>query len=132
MSKSLKHILSLSLLLIVANAFGQDKDIPFDKRLFEDRKEEFDIAVKEIRDGDLHFYDGGTSDLAIALSHFLKAQEFNPYSSILNYKIGVCYLYSNQKFRSLDYLAFAYKVNPEVDPNIRFYLGASSSIGWQF
>ncbi len=132
MSKSLKHILSLSLLLIVANAFGQDKDIPFDKRLFEDRKEEFDNAVKEIRDGDLHFYDGGTSDLAIALSHFLKAQEFNPYSSILNYKIGVCYLYSNQKFRSLDYLAFAYKVNPDVDPNIRFYLAQAHQLDGNF
>lgn len=128
----MKNILSLFLLLLVVNTFGQDKDIPFDKRLFEDRKEEFDVAVKEIRDGDLHFYDGGTSDLAIALSHFLKAQDFNPYSSILNYKIGVCYLYSNQKFRSLDYLAFAYKVNPEVDPNIRFYLAQAHQLAGNF
>jgi outer membrane protein OmpA-like peptidoglycan-associated protein/tetratricopeptide (TPR) repeat protein len=80
----------------------------------------------------LLFFDGGTSDLAIALSHFLKAQEFNPYSSILNYKIGVCYLYSNQKFRSLQYLEFAYKVNPEVDPNIRFYLAQAHQLAGNF
>lgn len=132
MSKALKNILSIAFLFGITVAYSQDKDVPFDKRLFEDRKEEFDIAVKEIRDGDLHFYDGGTSDLAIALSHYLKAQEFNPYSSMLNYKIGVCYLYSNQKFRSLEYLEFAYKVNPEVDPNIRFYLAQAHQLAGNF
>lgn len=132
MSKFLNTTLFFALLFAMGVIYAQDKDIPFDKRLFEDRKVEFEIAVKEIRDGDLHFYDGGTTDLAIALSHYLKAQEFNPYSSNLNYKIGVCYLYSNQKFRSLPYLEFAYKVNPEVDPNIRFYLAQAHQLAGNF
>jgi outer membrane protein OmpA-like peptidoglycan-associated protein len=120
------------LLIFVTCSWGQDKDIPFDKRLFEDKKEGFDNAVKEIREGDMHFYDGGPSDLTVALSHYLVAQEFNPYSSMLNYKIGVCYLYSNQKFRSLKYLEFAYRVNPEVDPNIRFYLAQAHQLAGNF
>ena len=39
-------------------SFGQDRDIPFDKRLFEDQKEGFERAVKEIKLGDFYFFDG--------------------------------------------------------------------------
>lgn len=128
----MRIIFALLLSALSVTVISQDKDIPFDKRLFEDRKDGFDNAVKEIKLGDLHFYDGSTSDLSIALEHFLKAQEFNPYSSMLNYKIGVCFLYSNQKFNSLPYLEFAYRVNPDVDPNIRFFLAQAHQLGGNF
>lgn len=132
MNKMTKFYLTLLLAIGIHSAFAQDKDIPFDKRLFEDRKTEFDAAIAEIKKGDMFFYDGASSDLMISLGHYLKAQEFNPYSSMLNYKIGVCYLYSNQKFRSLPYLEFAYKVNPDVDPNIRFYLAQAHQLAYNF
>ncbi len=114
-------------LILISIAFGltslaQQEDVPFDKRLFEDDKEGFDNAIKEIKKGDFHFFDGTETDLNIALGHYLTAHEFNPYSSVLNYKIGICYLYSNKKFKSLEYLKFAHDVNPDVDPNINFYL----------
>lgn len=129
MKKFIAYILFVSLSFSV---FAQEEDIPFDKRLFEDQKEGFDEAVKNIKEGDYHFFDGGEADLKLALSFYLKAQEFNPYSSILNFKIGVCYLYSNQKFKSLEYLQFAYKVNPEVDPNINFYLAQAYQLRGEF
>lgn len=132
MNKTRKNYLIFLFFLFVQFSFGQDKEVPFDRRLFEDRKDEFDEAVKAIRDGDMYFYDGGASDLSLALGYFLKAQEFNPYSSMLNYKIGVCYLYSNQKFKSLPYLKFAYEVNPDVDPNIRFYLAQAYQLAGEF
>jgi len=132
MNRTIKIALTLLLFVVSVTGIAQDKDIPFDKRLFEDRKEGFDEAVKEIKLGDLHFYDGSTSDLTIALGHYLKAQEFNPYSSMLNYKIGVCFLYSNQKFNSLKYLEFAYRVYPEVDPNVRFYLAQAHQLAGNF
>jgi outer membrane protein OmpA-like peptidoglycan-associated protein len=113
-------------------AVAQDKDIPFDKRLFTDDKEGFSAAVKEIKLGDFHFFDGTTSDLSLSLNHYLKAQEFNPYSSVLNYKIGVCYLNSNQKFDSYEHLTFAYKVNPEVDENIKFYVAQANQLHGNF
>ncbi len=128
----MKKLLVAIAVLVVFNSIGQDKDIPFDKRLFEDRKEEFDKAVAEIKEGDFYFYDGASSDLTLALDHYLKAQAFNPYSSMLNFKVGVCYLYSNQKFRSLQYLEFAYRVFPEVDPNIRFYLAQAYQLAGEF
>ena len=119
-------------LLLSGVTFGQNKDIPFDKRLFEDNKEGFEAAVKEISLGDFYFFDGRDEFLAEALSHFLKAQEFNPYSSILNYKIGICYLYSVNKSKSLKHLEFAHEVNPELDVDLKFYLAQAYQLAGDF
>ena len=127
-----KIISSILLTITVLCSFGQDKDIPFDKRLFPDDKVGFIAAVKDIKQGDFYFFDGNKTDLNSALYHYMRAQEFNPYSSVLNYKLGICYLYSNQKFNSLDYLNFAFKVNPEVDPNIKFYLAQANQLNGNF
>ena len=75
----MKKILFYMALFIAVNAVAQDKDIPFDKRLFEDRKVEFQAAVKDIKQGDYHFFDGTNGDLTSALYHYLRAQEFNQY-----------------------------------------------------
>lgn len=128
-----KHIL-IAIIAFFSSLFAvaQDKDIPFDKRLFEDDKAGFSEATKEIKEGDYYFFDGSPSGLAEALKHYDKAQNFNPYSSVLNFKIGLCYLNSNQKFKSLDYLKFAHKVNPEVDENIEFYLAQAQQLDGNF
>ncbi|MEO9533014.1 MAG: OmpA family protein [Crocinitomicaceae bacterium] len=128
----MKNILLLLICVFAFEAFTQDKDIPFDKRLFEDDKAGFSEAVKRIKLGDYKFFDGSDDDLGEALTHYLKANEFNPWSSILNFKIGVCYLNSNQKFNSLRHLKFAYKVNPEVDENIKFYLAQAYQLDGNF
>ena len=128
----MKKLLTIAYLLGAFAVFGQNQDVPFDKKLFQDRKAEFQDAVKEIKEGDFHFFDGSNADLNNALYHYLNAQEFNPYSSYLNFKIGVCYLYTNQKFKAIDYLKFAYKVNPDVDENIKFYLAQSYQLNAEF
>jgi tetratricopeptide (TPR) repeat protein len=128
----MKKLLLLTYLFAFISVFGQDKDIPFDKRLFQDQKTEFQEAIRNIKEGDFHFFDGSNADLTDALFHYLRAQEFNPYSSVLNFKIGVCYLYTNRKFKALDYLKFAYKVNPDVDENIRFYLAQAHQLNGDF
>ncbi|MEX1001292.1 MAG: OmpA family protein [Crocinitomicaceae bacterium] len=128
----MKKILLLFTFFTVVVSFSQDKDIPFDKKIFENQKEEFNEAVKEIKLGDYHFFSGAPSDLSNALTHYLKAQEFNPYSSILNFRIGVCYLNSNHKFKSLKHLQFAFKVNPDVDKNIKFYLAQAYQLHSDF
>lgn len=113
-------------------AFGQDRDIPFDKRLFTEQKEGFEEAVKEIKLGDFYFFDGRNEFLYDALNHFLAAQQFNPYSSILNYKIGICYLYTSEKTKSLAYLEFAFRVNPYLDKDLKLYLAQAYQINGDF
>ena len=125
MNNSMKKLI-LILVLVVSNfSFGQDKDVPFDSKMFLDNKDGFKSAVKEIKLGDSHFYKGSESDLSNALSHYLKADEFNHYSANLNYKIGICFLNSTQKFKALDYLIFAKEKSSgdkEFD-DIDFHLG---------
>lgn len=108
------------------------KDIPFDKRLFADDKVGFDEATKNIKLGDFYFFDGRDEFLPEALSHFLKAQAFNPNSSILNYKIGICYLYSSDKTKSLSFLQFAHTTNPSLNRDLPFYLGQSYQINGNY
>ena len=128
----LKQILLLFCLILMGQAFTQDSDIPFDKRLFTHNKLGFENAVKEIKLGDFYFFDGRDEFLKEALNHFLKAQEFNPYSSILNYKIGICYLYSTDKSESLAHLEFAHNVNPELDVDLKFYLAQAYQLAGNF
>ncbi len=128
----MKRFLAIFFISFSFISIGQDHDVPFDKKLFEDRKEEFDEAVKEIKLGDMHFYNGSTEDLSNALNHYMVAQEFNPYSAMLNFKVGVCFLFSNQKFKSLEYLQFAYKVAPDIDPYIKFYLAQAYQLAGEF
>ena len=85
----------MALLVVCINVAAQDKDIPFDKRLFDD-KDGFSEASKHIKQGDYEFFDGSSDNQTKALEYYLKANEFNPYSSMLNFKIGVCYLNSTQ------------------------------------
>lgn len=122
----------LCLLTGWSTALAQEKDIPFDKKIFNEDKLGFEAAVKEIRTGDSYFFDGKDELIEEALSHYLKAQEFNPHSSMLNYKIGVCYLYSYNKLQSLSHFQFVEKVNPEIDPELDFYLGQSYQLWGEF
>ncbi|NOQ74558.1 MAG: OmpA family protein [Crocinitomix sp.] len=127
-----KSIALFICLFVGYSALTQEKDIPFDKRLFESQKLEFEEAAKEIKLGDFYFFDGRDEFLMVALSHFEKAQKFNPYSSILNYKIGICYLYSSNKSESLHYLEFAHKVNPTLDIDLKFYLAQAYQLDGNF
>ena len=81
---NLKYILFIFCSIIVQVGLSQDKDIPFDKRIFTDDKDGFEEAVKEIRTGDSYFYDRHDELVEEALSHYMNAQAFNPYSSVLN------------------------------------------------
>jgi len=104
-----KLILFIGIVLLSIQSFGQDKDIPFNKDTFKDDMPGFNKATKEIKLGDIHFYRGTEGDLSNALSHYIKADSFNHYSSDLNYKMGICFLHSTQKYKALEYLEFADK-----------------------
>lgn len=96
------------------------QDVPFDKALFKERKEEFKIAEDELKTGDTYFY-GYPADYETALGHYLKANAFNPNSGDLNYKIGICYR-NIEKYKMKTYFEKAYNLKPTVSPDILFYL----------
>ncbi|MBI3135685.1 MAG: OmpA family protein [Bacteroidetes bacterium] len=116
----MKKILLLHLFGIIGlNAWLQD--VPFDKALFKERKEEFKVAEEELKTGDA-LYLGFPADHQAAVGHYLKANAFNPNSADLNYKIGICYL-NFDKYQMKTYFEKAYNLKPTVSPDILYYLG---------
>lgn len=114
-----KIILSLSLTFIGLNAFLQD--VPFEKDLFKERKDEFKTAVDNIKTGD-DYFNGFPPDYATAVSYYLQANNFNGNSADLNYKIGLCYMHFD-KYKMKAYFEKAYNLKPTVSPDILYYVG---------
>ena len=67
-----------------------------------------------------------------ALDKYLEAYQLNPNNDILNLRIGICYLYSIQKTKSIKYFEKAYELNHFVDPKIMFYLARGYHLNYQF
>jgi len=121
----MKSLILILFIVVGSFSYGQDKDVPFDKKMFLNDKEGLNEAIENISVGDMYFIKGSGLDLSTALAYYLKADEFNHYSTSLSYKIGVCYLSSTQKFNALDYLMFAKEKSPKNKQyeDINFYLG---------
>jgi outer membrane protein OmpA-like peptidoglycan-associated protein/Tol biopolymer transport system component len=112
-----KYILLFALALIGSSSFLQD--VPFEKDLFKERKDEFKLAVENIETGDANVY---AYNYPLAVTYYLKANAFNPNSGDLNYKIGLCYVQFD-KYQMKTYFEKAYQLKPTVSQDILFYLG---------
>lgn len=104
----------------VSVSFAQN--VEFKKTNFPDDQSGFKKALKAKREGD-HFFEIG--DMLTALSEYLKVQELTPDNAENNYKVGVCYLQSIYKVKSVDYLEHAYELDSLVAEDIFFQLGSS-------
>ncbi|GAA4005945.1 OmpA family protein [Hymenobacter fastidiosus] len=114
----LLFLLGTLLWAVCANA----QNVEFSKDQFGSSKDGLKEAQREIKEGD-GWYDSDPPRYEQALPHYLNAQKFNPNNARLNLRIGNSYLHSGFKPRALTYLQKAYQLNPDVDPNIHYYLG---------
>jgi len=135
----MKKAIFILFTLIIHQLFAQQKNVEFTKENFKG-VDGFKDAKSAIRDGD-NFYEEalpilkdafkGNYDLfqqvggllSQAITHYLDANKFNPNNAQLNYKIGVCYVYSRFKSKALSYFEKAYALDPNVAPEIHYYLG---------
>ncbi len=120
-----KYAISLITLFMLQSSLFVLKaqvDVEFDKKNFKDDKRGYKNAMDSMQMGDA-MYNQGSVFYHFALPHYLAADNFNPNSSALNYKIGQCYLYSSFKTSAMPYFEKAYKLNPQVAPDIHYCLG---------
>lgn len=122
----MKKIYILSCLLGPLSLLAQN--VEFDKNLFKEQKTEFKEAVKNIEVGDEYYFSQPMARYPQAMPYYEAANKFNPNNGELNFKIGMCYLNSNLKFKALSYFEKAYKLKPDVSPDIHFYLGKGSQL----
>lgn len=124
-------ITSLFLLILCGHLLAQENV----KIARGDFKTGIDIGFKEawssIQQGDKNYKAGkGTYD--IARDHYLFANQYNPENPQLNYKLGVCYLFTDDKYRAIDYFLKAYTLDHEVSKNINYLLGQSYQLVLEF
>lgn len=120
------------LLLILCGTLWAQENVKISRGDF---KTGIDIGFKEawnsIKQGDKNYKEGkGTYD--IARDHYLFANQYNSENPQLNYKLGVCYLFTDDKYRAIDYFLKAYTLDPEVSRNINYLLGQSYQLVLEF
>jgi len=111
------------------NIYSQN--IEFSKENFLGKKKELGDALKNIKEGDKYF-DLGYGNYFTAIDYYVKANDFNPNNSELNYKIGRAYLNTNQKFNALGYFEKSFKLDSTAMEDIRYMLAQSNQVNYKF
>ena len=114
-------IILLCLIFLTVSAFSQ-YPLKIKRKYFKKEEYGFKEAWKAIKTGE-KFFSLGEGSFRDARESYLKAYAYNPESAELNYMIGKCYLYTDNKFESIKYIEKAYRLNPYVNYDIRYLLG---------
>lgn len=119
----MKQISSIILIFLSCHVIAQNsKDIPFEKEYFPNQKDQMKEARRAFEAGNEEYEGKRPGRYKFALDNFLRANAFNPNNSLLNFRIGVCYINSSFKMKAKPYFEKAYELNPSIDPEIHYYL----------
>ncbi|MFH1005238.1 MAG: OmpA family protein [Bacteroidota bacterium] len=113
----------------VSTAFSQN--VEFTKDNFPNNKSELKEVKRSIEEADKYF-EIGYQMYRYALPLYLKANNFNPNNVLLNYRLGVCYLFSAYKQKAVTHLEKAYQLNPIVGENLYYYLGRAYHLNMEW
>jgi outer membrane protein OmpA-like peptidoglycan-associated protein len=118
----MRKISALFLISVFISTFLFSQENPkIDKKTFFSSTLEIEKAKKDFKIAERHYANGiGTYDEA--LKHYLKLYGYNSNSPALNYKIGVCYLFTSNKKASLTYFLNS---PPEIAKDYYLLLGRS-------
>lgn len=120
LSKFIFLLLITGSFFINYSAYSQDNP-KIDKKTFFVDIEDIESANKYLKLAEKYYKKGvGTYDES--LKYYLKLYNYNKESHALNYKIGVCYLFSSNKSESLKYFENS---SPEVAKDYYLLLGRS-------
>jgi outer membrane protein OmpA-like peptidoglycan-associated protein/tetratricopeptide (TPR) repeat protein len=107
-------------------------NVEIDKKDFNISKNGYKEALAELKSGDTYYIMASSGAYRMALPHYLKAYEYNQNSPQLNYKIGVCYLFSNEKREAATFFKKAYRSEPLVAPDIKYLIGKALQLSDEF
>ena len=123
-----KNLFLVGFWLIASTTFSQD--ISFKNSNFKEDKQGLELAKENIAIADEMRDEGIDKILAMqeanilfiqAIFHYQKAQDFNPNNAELNYKIGSCYLFTNQKEKAVDYLLRTMDLTSDYPSDFLFF-----------
>jgi outer membrane protein OmpA-like peptidoglycan-associated protein/tetratricopeptide (TPR) repeat protein len=88
-------------------------------------------AWKSIKAGD-RLFKAGPGTYREARQHYLFANKYNSENPELNYKIGICYLFSDDKYESINYLRKAYIADNQISSDIHYVLARAYHLTLEF
>jgi len=88
-------------------------------------------AWKSIKAGD-KLFKSGPGTYREARQHYLFANKYNSENPELNYKIGICYLFSDDKYESINYLRKAYIAKNQISSDIHYVLARAYHLTLEF
>lgn len=122
-------------------SYGFSQNVEFKAANFKDQKDAFNQATDAIKLGDESFSLGNeavfmTKDPGLnyqkALKKYEIAQKLNPNNALLNFKIGVCYVYSTSPYKGIPYIEKAQNLDATCDPFMNYYLGVVQQLKGDF
>jgi outer membrane protein OmpA-like peptidoglycan-associated protein/tetratricopeptide (TPR) repeat protein len=127
------YIISFCLILqvLVAGVISAQNEVRVPRSEFKIKPDSFSIAYKHIRKGN-SLVKKGKGALPKALDQYLEASKYNNSNPQLSYKIGVTYLRTDQKAKSLDYLKSAFVKKPDITKNILLLIGMAYQQNMKF
>ncbi len=87
--------------------------------------------IKTVKRGD-DLFRKGVGFYPQALKQYLKVYDRVPTSAPLNYRIGLCYLYTDHKAKALSYIEKAYALDSLVAQDILYRLGQACQYRYEF
>jgi len=121
----IKRILILILIIEGVQFFplhAQVKPLKIKRSEFKKQEYGFKDAWWNVKDGN-YYFTLGSGSYREAREYYLKAYGYNPDNAELNYMIGRCYLFTDNKFESIQYIKKAYELKPDVSFDIHLMLG---------
>jgi tetratricopeptide (TPR) repeat protein len=128
--KIIKTILIICLSgLLLFNTTAQER-VRIKRSEFKVKEDGFKDAWKAVKRGNSNYSVKAT--YRQAREQYLKAYKFNENNAELNYKLGICYLYSDDKVQAVKYLKKAYELNKEVTKDIHFQIARAYHLNYEF
>jgi outer membrane protein OmpA-like peptidoglycan-associated protein/tetratricopeptide (TPR) repeat protein len=104
------------------HAVGQKAPLKIKRKEFKKEEYGFKDAWSSVKDAKW-LYSAGPGSYRDARDSYMDAYKYNPDNDKLNYMIGKCYLFTDNKYESIKYIQRAYELNPQVSFDIHLLLG---------
>ncbi len=130
MSKKYIYFSILSFLLSTFSVAAQE-NVRIKKISFITSNPGSEPAWDAVKKGD-KLYKKGFAFYRDTRKEYLKAYNYNDKVPALNYKLGICYLYSDEKNEAIKYLKKAFELDNNVSKDIHFQLGRAYHMNYEF
>jgi len=131
-STALRYVITGLCFLTIYGQLWSQEDVKISSKTF---KTGIDTGYKEawesVKEGD-RSYKEGMGTYPMARDHYLYALQYNPDHAALNYKLGVCYLFTDNKYEAINYLLRAYTIDAQVSGDIHLLLGMAYQLVLEF